>query len=130
MTGEELKGLLRYNKVNVVELAKKFGTSRQNIEGRFKSHAIKTDFLEKIEKAIGKKLVKPASWDDQEMSEEQKMAKMILMMNGKLTKLLDVQTGIFRELREAKMLNKELHKELESLMEEEASISTEESKVI
>lgn len=129
MKGEELKRLLILNDVNIGELAVKLGISRQNIDSRFKAKSVKTDFVEKIESVIGKKLEKPAIMDGESL-ETQEMTRMIRMMNEELKETLKDFNKPFREMMELKQLNKQLNKQLLSLMEEEANLATEQTNVI
>lgn len=51
-TGEKIREVMRLRRVNQTELAKRIGTSRQNINNLLKSDSCNTNTLQKIAKAL------------------------------------------------------------------------------
>ena len=54
MTGEELKQMVRKSGLSVTEFAKELGMSPQNLNAKFISKSIKSDFLSKVESVINR----------------------------------------------------------------------------
>ena len=54
MTGEELKQMVRKSGLSVTDFAKELGMSPQNLNAKFISKSIKSDFLSKVESVINR----------------------------------------------------------------------------
>lgn len=54
MTGEELKQIVRKSGLSVTDFAKELGMSPQNLNSKFISKSVKSDFLKKVENVINK----------------------------------------------------------------------------
>ena len=54
MTGEELKQMVRKSGLSVTDFAKDLGLSPQNLNAKFISKSIKSDFLSKVESVINR----------------------------------------------------------------------------
>lgn len=52
MTGEELKQIVRKSGLSVTEFAKELGMSPQNLNAKFISKSVKSDFLKRVENVI------------------------------------------------------------------------------
>lgn len=52
MTGEELKQIVRKSGLSVTDFAKELGMSPQNLNSKFISKSVKSDFLKKVENVI------------------------------------------------------------------------------
>ena len=52
MTGEELKQLVRKSGLSVTDFAKELGMSPQNLNAKFISKSVKSDFLKRVENVI------------------------------------------------------------------------------
>lgn len=54
MTGEELKQIVRKSGLSVTDFAKELGMSPQNLNAKFISKSVKSDFLKKVENVINR----------------------------------------------------------------------------
>ena len=54
MTGDELKLMVKKSGMSVTEFAKELGMSPQNLNSKFISKSIKSDFLSKVESVINR----------------------------------------------------------------------------
>ena len=52
MTGEELKPIVRTSGLSVTDFAKELGMSPQNLNAKFISKSVKSDFLKRVENVI------------------------------------------------------------------------------
>ena len=52
MTGEELKQIVRKSGLSVTDFAKELGMSPQNLNAKFISKSVKSDFLKRVENVI------------------------------------------------------------------------------
>ena len=52
MTGEQLKQIVRKSGLSVTDFAKELGMSPQNLNSKFISKSVKSDFLKKVENVI------------------------------------------------------------------------------
>lgn len=54
MTGDELKLIVRKSGMSVTDFAKELGMSPQNLNSKFISKSVKSDFLKKVENVINR----------------------------------------------------------------------------
>lgn len=54
MTGEELKQIVRKSGLSVTDFAKELGMSPQNLNAKFISKSVKSDFLKKVENVMNR----------------------------------------------------------------------------
>lgn len=125
MTGDKLRALLKYNNINIKELADKMGISRQCLDSRLNIKSVKLELLEQIESCIGYKLIRPEFDENEKNTDQENILLAIQKLQEKTFAAIERNAEQFNLLKQAKVQNKSLRKELERLLEEEKAVSVE-----